>query len=102
MKRKLPPWLAAKLDPYTRAGLRKPAAKTPRRSKRRTSRKPRAAAAGKLRTVLLGEPVELIYRHAQGGTYSHKFRGKGKHRVSFTPDGRLLVIDGGSVRAFIE
>lgn len=56
--------------------------------------------AGSLRTVLLGRPLELTYRHAAGGVYRHKFaRGT---RVSYSPDGRLLVIDGTSVRAFIE
>lgn len=72
---------------------------SPKKRNRRSGGKSTARAAV-LRTVLLGEPVELIYRHAHGGTYSHKF--KRGTRVSYTHDGRALVIDGSSVKAFIE
>lgn len=76
--------------------------KTTRRkpTRRPTPRKRRSAAGSVLRTVLLGTPIELIYRHAHGGTYRHKFN-KGT-RVSYTHDGRALVIDGSNVKAFIE
>lgn len=71
----------------------------PRKATTKRTRTP-AARAAVLRTVLLGEPIELVYRHAHGGTYRHKFT-KGT-RISFTLDGKALVIDGSNVKAFIE
>lgn len=76
---------------------------TPRRST--TTRRARSggkskARAAVLRTVLLGAPVEIVYRHARGGTYRHKF-GRGA-RVSVSHDGRILVVDGVRVKQFIE
>lgn len=65
-----------------------------------TTRRRKASPATVLRTVLLGTPMELIYKHADGGTYSHKFNKS--TRVSYTADGRALVIDGSNVKAFIE
>lgn len=72
---------------------------------KRTSRSTRSgskstARAAVLRTVLLGAPVELVYRHARGGTYRHKF-GRGA-RVSVSHDGRFLIVDGVRVKQFIE
>ncbi len=79
--------------PLQRSGLVK--------AKRRRSPATRASRAPGpiVRATLLGDALELIYRHAYGGTYRHTF-GRGA-RVSFTADG-VLLIDGGSVKAFIE
>lgn len=65
----------------------------------RSGRKSKARAAV-LRTVLLGAPVEIVYRHARGGTYRHKF-GR-KSRLSVSTDGRFLIVDGVAVKNFIE
>jgi hypothetical protein len=50
--------------------------------------------------VLLGKPLAIEYRHAAGGKFRHTFSAGA--RLSYTPDGRHLVIDGIDVRAFIN
>lgn len=66
----------------------------------RTRKAARRKAGGPVvRATLLGTPVEIVYRHADGGTYRHKFSATA--RLSYTADG-VLLIDGRSVKAFIE
>lgn len=75
---------------YAPIPTRKPAKRLKRS---RSSPGPRTA----LVVSLLGEPVELVYRHAHDGKlYRHKF---GSHaRLCTDSDGRHLVIDGIAVK----
>lgn len=79
--------------PRERAGL------TRRTPKRRAPKRQRAAGV-QLRTTKLGEVAEIVYRHTDGSMRRHTFRPRA--RISYTADGRFLVIDGASVKPFIE
>lgn len=78
---------------------RKHRAATPARRSARRSKRGTSTAGTALQCVKLGTPLSITYRHAHGGTYRHTFKGG---RLLYTRDGKHLLIDGPSVKAFIE
>jgi hypothetical protein len=89
MKQRISPWLAAKIA----ARKKNP----PRAKKRRATR----SAEPRLHVTRLGRALKLDYVHVKNGkAYTHKFS-KGV-AVTYTSDGKYLVIGPVSAKTFIE